>query len=232
MSLKGTLADLGIVDLLQFPHSGRKSGELVVSKDDQEARLHYVDGALVHAVLGSASGMEALVGVIGWAQGSFEFVPDAPAAESRTIELDLHRAVMQALKLHDELKLEEAQKAMDQQQAGLTGTEHLRQKLEEYVTSNEFAICAGVFSADGNLLASVGGTEGRPENLEDLKTVLHTLVQSYPRSDLNRVIINDGKGTVVLVSLADGAGLMVVAGKEASLGAISMSVGRLAGSLE
>ena len=232
MSLKGTLADLGIVDLIQFPHSGRKSGELVVSKDDQEAKLYYAEGSLVHAVLGAASGMEALVGVIGWEEGSFEFVPDAPPAESRTIELDLHRAVMQALKLHDELKLEEAQKAMDQQEAGLTDTEHLRQRLDEYVRSNEFAICAGIFSAGGNLVASAGGAEGRPENLEDLKDVLHGLMQSYPRPELNRVIINDGMGTVVVARLADGGGLMVVAGKEASLGAVSMSVGRLAGSLE
>jgi hypothetical protein len=232
MSLKGTLADLGIVDLIQFPHSGRKSGELALRKDDLEAKLYYEDGTLVHAVLGSASGIEALVGVIGWEEGSFEFSPDAPVIKSRTIELDLHRAVMQALKLHDERKLEEAQKAMDQQDGSLNDTEHLRQRLDEYIRSNEFAICAGIFSAGGELLASAGGSEGEAANLEDLKNVLHALIQAYPRSELNRVIINDGMGTVVLARLADGGGLMVVAGKEASLGAVSMSVGRLAGSLE
>ena len=38
-----------------------------------------------------------------WNEGAFEFIPGAEP-EARSIDLDLHRAVMQALKLHDELK--------------------------------------------------------------------------------------------------------------------------------
>ena len=52
MALKGTLADIGIIDLIQFPHAGRRTGELVVTADDHEGRLYYDKGSLVHACLG------------------------------------------------------------------------------------------------------------------------------------------------------------------------------------
>ena len=31
MALKGTLADMAIIDLVQFPHAGRKTGQLIIS---------------------------------------------------------------------------------------------------------------------------------------------------------------------------------------------------------
>lgn len=116
MGLKGTLADLGIVDLIQFPHAGRKTGEMTITGKAGEAKLYYEKGALVHAVLDDHTGMEALVLLVDWTEGSFEFNPDVEA-DVRTIQVDLHRAVMQALKLHDEMKLEEEQKRAQQSSA-------------------------------------------------------------------------------------------------------------------
>ena len=106
MALKGTLSDLGIIDLVQFPHGGRKTGKLVIAANGGEGHLYYDTGALVHAELGDFEGMAALVRMVDWTEGTFEFVPDTQPSR-KTIELDLHRAVMNALRLHDELKAEE-----------------------------------------------------------------------------------------------------------------------------
>jgi hypothetical protein len=230
MALKGTLKDMAIVDLIQFPHSGRKTGHLIISGTDGEARLSYENGSLVHATLGGASGMDALVRVVDWDEGTFEFVPDAEP-EARTIELDLHRAVMQALKLHDELKREEEQRAKEAS-GQEKGDEALTIRLSEFVGSNDFALHACVLDSGGKIRASVDGPDGPPEGIEKLRPALHSLVRAHPRGALRRILLEDDLGTVTLVGLRDKGSLIAVAGKGASLGAVSMSVGRLAAGLE
>ena len=79
--------------------------------------------------------------------------------------------------------------------------------------------------------ASADGDEEPPEGIDELRTALHSLMHFYPRDALNRILIEDNLGTVVLVRLQDGGGLIVIAKQGASLGAVSMSVGKLAVSL-
>ncbi|MBI5248178.1 MAG: DUF4388 domain-containing protein [Desulfomonile tiedjei] len=231
MALKGTLEDMAIIDLVQFPHSGRKTGHLIISGTNGEARLSYENGSLVHATLGDVSGMNALVRVVDWNEGTFEFVTDA-APEARTIELDLHRAVMQALKLHDELK-EEAERRKTQETSVQEEDEAvLTASLSEFLNSNDFALHACVLDSGGEIRAAVDGPDGPPEGIENLRSALHSLVRIHPRGALRRILLEDDLGTVTLVGLPDGGSLIAVASKGASLGSVSMSVGRLAAGLE
>lgn len=231
MALKGTLEDMAIIDLVQFPHSGRKTGHLIISGTDGEARLSYENGSLVHATLGDASGMDALVRVVGWNEGTFEFIPDAEP-EARTIELDLHRAVMQALKLHDEMKREEEERRAKEASCEEEGDAALTARLSEFVGSSDFALHACVLDSSGKIGAAVDGPDGSPEGIEKIRSTLYSVVQSHPRGALKRILLEDELGAVALVGLRDGGSLIVVASKEASLGSVSMSVGRLAAGLE
>ncbi|MBI5249734.1 MAG: DUF4388 domain-containing protein [Desulfomonile tiedjei] len=230
MALKGTLADIGIIDLVQFPHAGRKTGELVVSADGQEGRLSYDKGSLVHASTENYEGLDALVLVVGWTQGTFEFLSDV-APTRKTIDMDLHRAVMQALKLHDEQKEEEQRRKLERSQAVREEDGILSSKLEEFVSSVDFVVRSSVISPDGSLRAAADGVVGPPEGIEKLEVELHNLLQSYPRGKLNRAILVDEHGTVVLIGLQEGDALIVAANKEASLGSVSIAVGRLAATL-
>src|SRR5512146_1795421 len=108
MALKGTLADLDIVALLQVPAAGRKTGELAITgPSGEDGHVFYLEGRLVHAQVGTVAGQEALVEVVDWTQGEFEFRLDARCQET-TIEGDLARAVMLALKMRDERAEERA----------------------------------------------------------------------------------------------------------------------------
>jgi hypothetical protein len=231
MALKGTLKDMAIIDLVQFPHSGRKTGQLVISGTDGEARLAYQNGSLVHATLGEASGIDALVSVVGWLQGSFEFLPDVEP-EVRSIEMDLHRAVMQALKMHDELKREEAERQAKETSKGGAGEEDLIARLSEFAGATDFALHVCVLDSNGKVRASVNGPEGVPERIDEIRTAVHSLVQTYPRSPIRRLLLEDDFGTVALVGFQGGDSLIVVANKEASIGSVSMSIGRLASRLQ
>lgn len=231
MALRGTLADLGIIDLIQFPHSGRKSGKLVIVSDGKEAELYYEKGALVHAILGHNQGMDALVGVIDWQEGSFEFIGDEQPP-AKTIEMDLHRAVMQALKLHDEMKAEEQSRQAAQEAASSEDLELIGKRIEEYVASSDFVLHVCLLAPDGSLRAGADGRDGTPDGIEQLRATLHSVTESYPRPSLKRCFVVDELGTVVLARFDNGSSLMVVASKEAPLGAVSMSVNKLAISLE
>ncbi len=101
MALYGTLEDIHIVDLIQFPKNGRKTGELRIAGPDAEAHLFYDEGQLRHAQLGAREGLDALVECIEWTHGDFEFRDGASAARE-TLHQDLHHTLMQALKLRDE----------------------------------------------------------------------------------------------------------------------------------
>ena len=104
-------------------------------------------GSLVHATLGDVSGMDALVRVVDWSEGTFEFLPDMEP-EARSIDLDLHRAVMQALKIHDELKAEEEREVSTDEGQGDTD-DVLTGKLKEFLDSNDSALHASVLDPDG-----------------------------------------------------------------------------------
>lgn len=229
MALKGTLEDMTIINLIQFPHGGRKTGHLIISGADGEAKLCYENGLLVHAILGDASGMDALIRVVGWNAGTFEFVPDVEP-EARSIDLDLHRAVMQALKMHDELKAEEQRRASMDSGQGETD-EALAANLSAFLRSHDFASHASVLDSDGRVRASVDNVEGAQGGIDELCSTLHSLMQSYPRGAPNRVLIEDNLGTVALARLQHGGSLIVIASQAASLGVVSMNVSRLAAGL-
>jgi len=231
MGLNGTLADLGVVDLIQFPYTGRQTGELVVTADDEEARLYYDKGALVHATLGDASGMNALVRVVGWSNGTFEFFKDTQPSD-KTIDIDLHRALMQALKLHDELKKSEEMLKGGQFDIAAENKDAIAQRLSEYVASTVFALHACVLTPDGKAFASADGQGGPPMGIEKVRSAIHAFMGSYPRRNLSRIFLEDDEGTILTHMLSSGGTLIIMAAKEASLGAVSMSVGRFVAKLE
>lgn len=230
MALTGTLADLGIIDLMQFPHAGRKTGELIITDGERTARLAYEKGNLVHAVLDDHTGMEALVDLVGWTAGSFEFSADVIPGE-RTIESDLHRTVMHALKVHDERKMEEEQRKNSQAEEPESNAAALNTTLAELIQTNEHALHVAVLGPDGSVLGAANSSRGAIDRVAELYEALHGLVITYPREGLNRVILDDTAGTVVLTPLDKLGSLVVVASKEAPLGAVAMSVSRMAGAV-
>jgi len=231
MALKGTLSDIGIIDLIQFPHVGRRTGQLVVTDGDQEGRLFYDKGSLVHACFGDTEGMEALVNMVAWTDGAFEFLNSSEPTR-KTVDMDLHRAVMQALKLHDERKEEEERLKAEGAIENTEGDALLSSLLTEFVSSTEFALHASLTSPDGSLKAVAEGMDGPPEGIAKLRASLYALLNSYPRGTLNKVFIVDDYGTVIMMRLPSGTALIVTASKDASLGSVSMGVGRLAERLE
>jgi CheY-like chemotaxis protein len=68
----GSLADMGIVDLLQTIDNGKKSGVLHLRSGSQTSAIYFRDGSIVDAELGRLHGERAIYRALVWSEGTFE----------------------------------------------------------------------------------------------------------------------------------------------------------------
>ncbi len=100
-SVRGTLAQMSVVDLLQTLDIGRKSCSLVLTRNGQRAEMQFHDGQLVHATLGALTGEEAVYKVVAWTDGAFQI--DFERRECpRTITHSTQSVLLEALRMFDE----------------------------------------------------------------------------------------------------------------------------------
>ncbi len=236
MALQGTLSDIGIIDLLQFPFAGRKTGELIVTSGKQRAALFYKEGVLVHASTEQHEGQDAVVEVVDWQEGTFEFQPGVQAQRA-TIEQELHRVVMMALKTRDERRDEEQRRREEQAARDRVRSEQMRQhgldpdaceQLEATVRNHSAVQHASILGLNGDVLLEAAASDGQIEALEEMRLLVHTLRREHPRGGLSRVFLEDAAGTLVAQVLGEGRLLVVLAAPGVALGAASMAAGKLA----
>jgi hypothetical protein len=100
-SVRGTLAQMSVVDLLQTLDMGRKSCSLVLAHGDEQSEMQFHDGQLVHATLGKLTGEKVVYKIAAWTEGSFQI--DFERTECpRTITHSTQSVLLEALRLFDE----------------------------------------------------------------------------------------------------------------------------------
>jgi DNA-binding response OmpR family regulator len=100
-SVRGTLAQMSVVDLLQTLDIGRKSCRLVLAHMGARSEMHFHDGQLVHATMGALIGEAVVYKVAAWTEGSFQI--DFERSECpRTITHSTQSVLLEALRLFDE----------------------------------------------------------------------------------------------------------------------------------
>ncbi len=228
MALKGTLNDMGLVALLQFPNSGRRTGLLTVVSGGRQAELYYVEGHLVHASLDGIEGQKVLVEMIDWTDGVFTFDSGITTGKV-SIEQDLHRTIMWALKERDEVR--KAQ--MDAQKASSRGVDGTRfeKPLIEFVDSSSQNLWACVLDPDGVIVARTNIPDDLSETAPELARTVSAMVSKYPGGPPERVIIEDGARTLGVMSLGDGLSLLAVVSPDTKIGLMCIALGRLVESI-
>jgi predicted regulator of Ras-like GTPase activity (Roadblock/LC7/MglB family) len=228
MALKGTLQDLGVLDLVQFVNQARKTGALTLKGNDGEARLYYRQGKLVHAKLEDLSGLEVLVKAVDWDKGDFEF-QDGIETQEETIRMDLHRAAMQAVKLRDERKLEEEKKrqAAEEAKARADAQPALADQLQQLAAGADFLLHACVVGNDGRVQAAMQREQSADGDIKKLCASLMKIVKAYPRAEIRRAFFEDEAGTIVVARVSEESTLVAVADRGAALGAVTMAVNKI-----
>ena len=101
MPLSGELTDLSLAELIEFFCNQRKTGCIEIICADGEGNFYLDSGSLVHASIGSLSGIEAVHYALTLSKASFTFEP-AIEAPKKTIDQPWASVVLEGLRLLDE----------------------------------------------------------------------------------------------------------------------------------
>jgi pSer/pThr/pTyr-binding forkhead associated (FHA) protein len=104
-AISGRLSEIHLSSLLQIIESDRRTGTLVILQGGMEGKLHIHQGEIRHATLGRSSGVKALYRLMALEDGLFEFFIPGRSPEHHTVEGDLQRHILEAVRQKDEFAI-------------------------------------------------------------------------------------------------------------------------------
>jgi type IV pilus assembly protein PilZ len=102
--ITGEIAEVGVQNLVQMFMNSVPTGTLTLQRDQQEGVIGFEEGMLCFARLGAASGLKALVRLMTWTEGRFEFHASLDSVEEREPPVPLEAALFEAVRIIDEGK--------------------------------------------------------------------------------------------------------------------------------
>jgi len=111
--LRGSLAQMNVIDLMQSLEMGRKSCLLTLTKDGEKCDVYFTEGQVVHAVYGTLKGDAAVFKVLRWTGGNFQLNFDGKTTETST-QLNTQGLLMEGLRLLDESNRDTGEKAEEE----------------------------------------------------------------------------------------------------------------------
>lgn len=99
--LRGSLAQMNVIDLLQSLELGRKTCSLLLTNAGERCELFFSEGQINHAVYGDLRGDEAVYKVLTWTGGNFQIDFEGQSSE-QTITRSTQGLLMEGLRLLDE----------------------------------------------------------------------------------------------------------------------------------
>lgn len=110
--LRGNLAQMTVMDLLQSLDMGRKTCSLILSNNGDKCQMFFTDGQINHATYGDLKGEEAVYKVLLWTGGSFEIDFNGSSRE-QTVSRTTQGLLMEGLRLLDESNRDEQENVLE-----------------------------------------------------------------------------------------------------------------------
>ena len=99
--LRGRLAQMNVLDLLQSLDMGHKTCALTLSNNGDKCNLFFKDGQINHAIYGDVKGDDAVYKVLSWNGGNFEIDFNGSSADQTTTR-STQGLLLEGLRLLDE----------------------------------------------------------------------------------------------------------------------------------
>src|ERR1700691_6125682 len=99
--VRGNLAQMNVIDLMQSLEMGRKSCQLKLNYQGDKCEVFFAEGQVKHATYGALVGDEAVFKVLRWTGGSFELDFEGKT-NKETTQLNTQGLLMEGLRLLDE----------------------------------------------------------------------------------------------------------------------------------
>jgi predicted regulator of Ras-like GTPase activity (Roadblock/LC7/MglB family) len=221
--LRGSLAFTTLTDVLQFLQTTGRTGELWIEggPEQRAAQVYFERGTVYHAQDGDVSGIEALVEVISWDEGTFIFSTNK-MNPMVTIEVSLPNALVDAAR-----RLDERRRAAEERASELAP-----QRLLDSFTESAGALAAILVARDGTLVASAKAEDGLDMDalgtgLADLVTTVMSVGTAQGCGDFSGICVEYDRFQLFCRPVA-GTVLLVVAPERAQLGVIRHQTQHLA----
>jgi CheY-like chemotaxis protein len=101
--LRGSLAQMNVLDLLQSLDMGHKTCSLMLTSNGDKCELFFAEGQINHATYGDIRGDQAVYKVLSWTGGNFEIDFSGSSREQSTTH-STQGLLMEGLRLLDESK--------------------------------------------------------------------------------------------------------------------------------
>jgi CheY-like chemotaxis protein len=99
--VRGNLAQMNVIDLMQSLEMGRKSCRISLTKEGEKCEVFFAEGQVKHATYGTLVGDEAVFKVLRWTGGNFELDFEGKT-DKETTQLNTQGLLMEGLRLLDE----------------------------------------------------------------------------------------------------------------------------------
>jgi hypothetical protein len=119
--LRGNLAQMNVIDLVQSLEMGRKSCQLTLTNEGDRCEMFFSEGQVTHADYGGTLGDPAVFKVLRWTGGNFELNFDGKTTEQSTT-LNTQGLLMEGLRLLDESKRDEGEPGVTEEDDVLLDT--------------------------------------------------------------------------------------------------------------
>jgi DNA-binding response OmpR family regulator len=119
--LRGNLAQMNVIDLVQSLEMGRKSCQLTLTNHAEKCEMFFNEGQVVHADYGGMTGDAAVFKVLRWTGGSFELNFEGKTNQQSTT-LNTQGLLMEGLRLLDESRRDEGEAAAHEEDDVLLDT--------------------------------------------------------------------------------------------------------------
>ena len=110
--LRGSLAQMNVLDLLQSLDMGRKTCALTLTNNGDKCSMYFTDGQINHAVYGELKGDEAVYKVLTWGAGTFE-IDFSRSSSEQTVTQSTQGLLLEGLRLLDESNRDTEQNVLE-----------------------------------------------------------------------------------------------------------------------
>ncbi|MBU0673421.1 MAG: response regulator [Proteobacteria bacterium] len=249
---KGTVAGVGLTDVIQIKCLSRVTSALRVKEDDKIGIIYFQDGRIIHAICKEMEGEEAFYSILNFKGGMLDSlnVSDMPG---QTINKPVEALLMEWARRSDEANNQEEETELEQLAPGFgrvadqninsggtnqsaTGTANVTEEddmaeLKDVLT--EFTNIPGVNTAclvgrDGFLLDSIAISGIDTEMIGAIASsgfgASESMGRQLEKGQMSMSMIEYAGGPVMLSPIGDEAFLVIVAEKEANLGMIRLKI--------
>ena len=119
--LRGNLAQMNVIDLVQSLEMGRKSCHITFTNEGDRCEMFFSEGQVTHAQYGEVTGDAAVFKVLRWTGGNFEMNFEGKTTQQSTT-LNTQGLLMEGLRLLDESNREEGNAAVSEEDDVLLDT--------------------------------------------------------------------------------------------------------------